>query len=176
MGKATEPEPSRRLGDFEITREIGRGGMGVVYEARQLSLSRKVALKVLSGSLGLSSKAIVRFRREAEAAAKLHHTNIVPIYATGEEDGTHFYAMELIEGPSLNVVIRELRRGVTAARDHEEPEPEAQARNTDAQARAVIQPRCRRAFWRPSAPRRKVARPVGRVACPGASAGMKRPG
>jgi serine/threonine protein kinase len=99
----------QRLGDFEIVREIGRGGMGVVYEARQVSLNRKVALKVLSGWLGLTPKAVQRFRREAEAAAKLHHTNIVPVYATGEQDGTHFYAMELIEGPSLDHVIRQMR-------------------------------------------------------------------
>jgi tetratricopeptide (TPR) repeat protein len=101
----------QRLGDFEIVREIGRGGMGVVYEARQVSLNRRVALKVLSGGLGLTSKAVQRFRREAEAAAKLHHTNIVPVYATGEADGTHFYAMELIDGPSLDHVIRQLRDG-----------------------------------------------------------------
>jgi tetratricopeptide (TPR) repeat protein len=69
-----------------------------------------VALKVLSAGLGLTSKAVPRFRREAEAAAKLHHTNIVPVYATGEERGTHFYAMELIDGPSLDHVIRELRQ------------------------------------------------------------------
>ena len=68
------------LGDFELVREIGRGGMGIVYEARQRSLNRRVALKVLSSGLGLTAKAVVRFRREAEAAAKLHHTNIVPIY------------------------------------------------------------------------------------------------
>jgi formylglycine-generating enzyme required for sulfatase activity/dienelactone hydrolase len=104
-----QPESVRRLGDFEIVRELGRGGMGVVYEARQLSLNRQVALKVLSGGLGLTSKAVQRFRREAEAAAKLHHTNIVPVYATGEQDGTHFYAMELIEGPSLDKVLRQIR-------------------------------------------------------------------
>ena len=97
------------LGDFEIVRELGRGGMGVVYEARQMSLNRRIALKVLSGGLGLTAKAVQRFRREAEAAAKLHHTNIVPVYATGEEDGTHFYAMELIDGPSLDHVIRQMR-------------------------------------------------------------------
>jgi len=102
-------QPSRRLGDFEIVRELGRGGMGIVYEARQVSLNRKVALKVLSGSLGLTTKAILRFQREAEAAAKLHHTNIVPIYATGEQDGAHYYAMELIEGPGLDQVIAQMR-------------------------------------------------------------------
>ena len=99
-----------RLGDFEIVRELGRGGMGVVYEARQVSLNRRVALKVLSGGLGLTGKAVERFRREAEAAAKLHHTNIVPVYATGEQDGTHYYAMELIDGPSLDQVIQQMRQ------------------------------------------------------------------
>src|SRR5256714_4677975 len=117
MSPMNQPESMRRLGDFEIVRELGRGGMGVVYEARQVSLNRKVALKVLSGGLGLTPKAVQRFRREAEAAAKLHHTNIVPVYATGEEDGTHFYAMELIDGPSLDHVIRQLRHdpGTVAA-------------------------------------------------------------
>src|SRR6266849_5048897 len=100
---------NQTLGDFEIIRELGRGGMGVVYEAQQVSLNRKVALKVLSGGLGLTPKAVQRFHREAEAAAKLHHTNIVPVYATGEQDGSHCYAMELIDGPSLDHVIRQLR-------------------------------------------------------------------
>src|SRR5262245_34592834 len=99
----------QRLGDFEVVRKLGRGGMGVVYEARQVSLNRKVALKVLGGGLGLTGKAVQRLRREAKAAAQLHHTNIVPVYATGEQDGTHFYAMELIEGPSLNHLIHQLR-------------------------------------------------------------------
>src|ERR1700758_2225473 len=104
------PVTPQRLGDFELLRELGRGGMGIVYEARQVSLNRKVALKVLSSGLGLTSKAVQRFHREAESAAGLHHTNIVPIYATGEEDGTHFYAMELIDGPSLDEIIRQLRQ------------------------------------------------------------------
>jgi hypothetical protein len=120
-------ESHRRLGDFEITREIGRGGMGVVYEARQVSLNRKVALKVLSGGLGLTPKAVQRFRREAEAAAKLHHTNIVPVYATGEEEGTHFYAMELIDGPSLDHVIRLLK----ASGGRQPPGPESLAERKD---------------------------------------------
>lgn len=104
-----DTKPLRRLGDFQIVRELGRGGMGIVYEARQVSLNRKVALKVLSASLGLTTKAVLRFQREAEAAAKLHHTNIVPIYATGEQDGSHYYAMELIEGPGLDEVISQMR-------------------------------------------------------------------
>lgn len=99
----------KRLADFQILRELGRGGMGIVYEARQMSLNRKVALKVLSSSLGLTARSVLRFRREAEAAAKLHHTNIVPIYATGEEHGVHYYAMELVDGPSLDQVIRHAR-------------------------------------------------------------------
>lgn len=90
-----QPPVPRQIGDFEILRELGRGGMGVVYEAKQKSLKRQVALKILSSGLGLSSKAILRFRREAEAAGKLHHTNIVPIYTTGEDRGIHYYAMEL---------------------------------------------------------------------------------
>src|SRR5690349_2658027 len=100
----------RILGDFEIHRPIGRGGMGIVYEARQVSLNRTVALKVLGGGLGLTPRAVERFRREAEAAARLHHTNIVPVYATGEQDGVHFYAMELIDGPSLDRVLDGLRQ------------------------------------------------------------------
>jgi serine/threonine protein kinase len=101
----------KRLGDFEVVRELGRGGMGVVYEAIQTSLGRRVALKVLGPGLGLTVRAVDRFRREAAAAARLHHTNIVPIYATGEDDRTHFYAMELIAGPSLDAVIRQMRPG-----------------------------------------------------------------
>jgi serine/threonine protein kinase len=113
----------RRLGDFEILREIGRGGMGVVYEAVQVSLGRKVALKVLSTSLGLTPQAVQRFQREAESAAKLHHTNIIPIYATGSQDGTHFYAMELIEGPSLDHVIRDMRGAEKGEPPAETPVP-----------------------------------------------------
>jgi len=103
-----QDEP-KQLGDFDIIRELGRGGMGVVYEARQRSLNRRVALKVLSTGLGLTTKAIMRFKREAEAAAKLHHTNIVPIYFTGDEGRVPYYAMELVDGPSLDHVIRQLR-------------------------------------------------------------------
>jgi serine/threonine protein kinase/Flp pilus assembly protein TadD len=97
-----------RLGDFELLRELGRGGMGIVYEARQLSLKRRVALKVLPPALGMTAQAQQRFEREAQAAAKLHHTHIVPVHAIGEHDGHHFYAMELIDGQSLDHVLRDM--------------------------------------------------------------------
>jgi len=100
--------PTKRLGDFELLQEIGRGGMGVVFEARQISLDRRVALKVLPPGIGLTRQATERFEREARAAAKLHHTNIVPVYAIGEDSGCHFYAMELIEGQSLSEVLYDL--------------------------------------------------------------------
>jgi serine/threonine protein kinase len=100
---------------YEILRVLGRGGMGIVYDARQVSLNRRVALKVLFGGIGLTPNGVQRFRREAETAAKLHHTNIVPVYAIGEEDGIHFYAMELIDGPSLDHVIRQMRARASSA-------------------------------------------------------------
>jgi tetratricopeptide (TPR) repeat protein len=99
----------RQLGEFELLRELGRGGMGVVYEAVQTSLGRRVALKVLAEGLGLTPAAVERFRREAATAARLHHTNIVPVYATGISGDTLFYAMELIDGPSLDRVLLGLR-------------------------------------------------------------------
>ncbi|HEY3966700.1 MAG TPA: serine/threonine-protein kinase [Planctomycetaceae bacterium] len=92
----------RRLGDFDVVREIGRGGMGIVYEAQQVSLKRIVALKVLNRGFRVDPRAVQRFRREAEAAAMLRHSGIIPIFATGAEAGLHYYAMELIPGPSLD--------------------------------------------------------------------------
>ncbi|MFO0898424.1 MAG: serine/threonine-protein kinase, partial [Pirellulales bacterium] len=97
------------LGDFRIVREIGRGGMGVVYEAWQLSLGRRVALKVLPFAGAFDPRQLQRFRHEAQAAAQLHHSHIVPVYAVGCERGVHFYAMQLIEGQSLAELIRQLR-------------------------------------------------------------------
>ncbi|MFO0817256.1 MAG: protein kinase [Pirellulales bacterium] len=96
-----------RLGDFRIVREIGRGGMGVVYEAEQISLRRRVALKVLKIGGVADEAALERFQREAETVAHLHHTNIVPIFAVGSEAGVHYYAMQLIEGQSLDQWNRE---------------------------------------------------------------------
>jgi hypothetical protein len=100
---------AKRLGDYEIIREIGRGGMGVVYEARQLSLNRQVALKVLPFAAMLDERQIARFRTEAQAAAQLHHPNIVPVHAVGQERGVHYFAMQFIAGQSLESAIRELR-------------------------------------------------------------------
>ncbi len=101
------PMPER-LGDYRILREIGRGGMGIVYEAMQESLGRRVALKVLSRDRLLGPTALIRFRREARAAALLHHTNIVPVFGVGEHEGVPYYAMQYIEGRSLDVVLRQL--------------------------------------------------------------------
>jgi eukaryotic-like serine/threonine-protein kinase len=111
---AANPAPAvptvAQLGDYRLIREVGRGGMGVVYEAEQLSLGRHVALKVLPGHGLLNPTYLERFRREAKAAARLHHTNIVPVFGTGEADGTHFYAMQFIRGEGLDRVLADVRR------------------------------------------------------------------
>jgi serine/threonine protein kinase/tetratricopeptide (TPR) repeat protein len=99
------------LGDFRLLREVGRGGMGVVYEAEQISLNRRVALKVLPFASTLDSRQLQRFKNEAQAAACLHHTNIVPVFATGVERGVHYYAMQFIEGHTLAEVIAGLKEG-----------------------------------------------------------------
>jgi serine/threonine protein kinase len=109
------PGPLGQLGDFRLVREIGRGGMGTVYEAVQLSLNRRVALKVLPFAASLDARQLQRFKKEAQAAAHLHHTNIVPVYAVGCERGVHFYAMQLIEGQNLAALIAELRGRVEPA-------------------------------------------------------------
>jgi WD40 repeat protein/serine/threonine protein kinase len=97
------------LGDFRIIREVGRGGMGVVYEAEQMSLGRRVALKVLPYAATLDPRQLQRFRHEAQAAAMLHHPHIVPVHGVGCERGVHYYAMQLIDGRSLAAVVAELR-------------------------------------------------------------------
>jgi serine/threonine protein kinase/Flp pilus assembly protein TadD len=107
-----------RLGDFQLVSELGRGGMGIVYRARQLSLNREVAVKVLPSYAQRGRLAIQRFRTEAQAAARLHHTNIVPIYAHGEDGGRFYYAMELIEGASLDAAIRTRSRVLCPSNTH----------------------------------------------------------
>lgn len=98
-----------RIGDFRLLREVGRGGMGVVYEAEQVSLRRRVALKVLPFAAAVDPRHLQRFRNEAQAAAQLHHNNIVPVYAVGAEAGVHYYAMQYIDGQSLAQLLNELR-------------------------------------------------------------------
>jgi len=95
----------QRLGDFRILREIGRGGMGVVYEAEQESLGRHVALKVLPATCVSSPTRLRRFQREAQAAARLHHTNIVPVFGVGHQDDVHYYVMQFIPGQGLDRVL-----------------------------------------------------------------------
>ncbi len=99
----------RQIGDYRIVGEIGRGGMGVVYEAEQVSLGRRVALKVLPRHVAADRMTLERFRREARAAARLHHTNIVPVFEVGQDGDVRFYAMQFIQGQSLDAVITELR-------------------------------------------------------------------
>lgn len=102
------PLTLKRLGDLQLVREIGRGGMGIVYEAVQESLDRNVAVKVLPAQMLLEETRLTRFKREARIAAKLHHTNIVPILGVGEDNGHHFYLMQLIDGVGLDLVISSL--------------------------------------------------------------------
>jgi hypothetical protein len=98
------------LGDFRIIREVGRGGMGVVFEAEQVSLGRRVALKVLPFAAALDPRQLQRFKTEAQAAAQLQHGHIVPVHFVGSERGVHYYAMQFIDGRTLAAVIDELRR------------------------------------------------------------------
>lgn len=99
-----------QIGDYRVYGEIARGGMGIVYEAEQQSLGRRVALKVLPTPLARSAVARERFQREARAAARLHHTNIVPIFEVGSDEGFDYYAMQYIRGHGLDRVTDELRR------------------------------------------------------------------
>jgi eukaryotic-like serine/threonine-protein kinase len=106
VGPADE---EKRLGDFRLLREVGRGGMGVVYEAQQISLGRRVALKVLPFAAVLDSRQIARFKHEAQAAAQLDHPNIVSVFAVGVDRGVHYYAMQFIDGQPLDRALAELR-------------------------------------------------------------------
>jgi eukaryotic-like serine/threonine-protein kinase len=111
--------PWDQIGDYRIIRELGKGGMGVVYEAEQVSLGRRVALKLLPNKMLLDHKAKRRFEREARAAAKLHHTNVVQVFGLGEQDGVPYFVMQLIHGLGLDDVLDEPRatypgRGISA--------------------------------------------------------------
>ena len=140
-GPAAEEAPNAgvpvgggQLGDFRLFAEVGRGGMGVVYEAEQLSLRRRVALKVLSFAAALDPRRLQRFKNEALAAAQLRHENIVPVYAVGCERGVHFYAMQFIEGRSLASLIAELRQGQGDKTGGTNPLPAAVAETRAAEA------------------------------------------
>jgi serine/threonine protein kinase/WD40 repeat protein len=117
-GQPTPPPSGLRagelLGDFRILREVGCGGMAVVYAAEQVSLRRVVALKVVSFAADADARSLQRFQNEARAAGCLHHPNIVPVYAVGCEGGVQFYAMQLIEGQTIAALIRGLHRPTKA--------------------------------------------------------------
>ena len=137
------PSAGRPFADFQIIREIGRGGMGVVYEARQVAIGRRVALKVLPPAAAMDPKALQRFQLEAQVAGLLQHPHIVPVHAVGTVDGVPYFAMQFIEGGSLAGLIAELRglveRGADAGGD---PAPRRQperpgARTVDGPVRTV---------------------------------------
>lgn len=132
---AAHPHP--RIPGYEIVREVGRGAMGLVYEAQQASLGRRVALKVLSPAVTVSPKAVKRFRREAKAAARLHHTNIVPIYGMGREGSHWFYAMELVNGPPLSQVVTWMRAMSKSREESDAAVSDAQARDSGDASAAV---------------------------------------
>jgi serine/threonine protein kinase/tetratricopeptide (TPR) repeat protein len=113
-GDDSSLRPGRTFGDFRIVREVGRGGMGTVYEADQISLPRRVALKVLHGHLAVSPRSIARFRSEAAAASRLRHPGIVPIHEVGEWHGRHWFSMEFFAGRSLHELVHHERFGVRA--------------------------------------------------------------
>jgi WD40 repeat protein len=122
-GAATPPDELGRLGDFRLVREVSRGGMGVVYEAVQVSLGRRVALKVLPNAAALDPRHLQRFQVEAQAAASLNHPHIVPVFTTGSAEGIPFYAMQFIDGRDLAWVIRDLRRDKLAETEADGREP-----------------------------------------------------
>ncbi len=101
----TEDAPLGTLGDYTLRRQIGRGGMGVVYEAWESSMDRRVALKVLPAGIAADDKAVTRFVREARLAGKLSHPNVVGVYGMGVREQTPFYAMEFVEGEPLAQVL-----------------------------------------------------------------------
>src|SRR5262249_22106162 len=113
LERLPEDRPARlpeRLGEYRIVREIGRGGMGVVYEAVHATLGRHVALKVLSRNDLADPVYLERFHRESRVAARLHHTNIVPVFEVGQHEGIHYYAMQFIPGHGLDVIVEQVKR------------------------------------------------------------------
>ncbi len=122
-GSATPPNELGHLGEFRLVREVSRGGMGVVYEAVQVALGRRVALKVLPNAAALDPRHLHRFQVEAQAAASLNHPHIVPVFATGSAGGIPYYAMQFIDGRDLARVIRESRPDGLLATEADRREP-----------------------------------------------------
>jgi serine/threonine protein kinase len=162
---ASEPEPTLvhagqeggelPLGDYRLVREIGRGGMGVVYEAEQLSLGRRVALKVLPFAAALDPSHLQRFKNEAQAAALLQHQNIVPVYGVGCERGVHFYAMQYIEGQSLAQLIADRRLQIADLQHKRGEGREARGEKDDASLASRLSPSlCGASPLRSAIPRR----------------------
>jgi len=108
-GTVTTTSQGPILGEYQLLHEIGRGGMGVVYDARQVTLKRRVALKVLKANVATDRSSFDRFHREAEALAKLDHPNIVKVYGSGQTGGNHYFAMEFVEGRTLDKLVTEAR-------------------------------------------------------------------
>jgi eukaryotic-like serine/threonine-protein kinase len=129
-----------QLGDYHILREVGRGGMGVVYEAQQLSLGRRVALKVLPFAAAVDPKQRQRFQIEAQTAAQLHHPHIVPVFGVGCDEGVHYYAMQFVDGQSLAAVIRALRSSDGATPAWAEPSVSAEPAENQAAKQAPADP------------------------------------
>ncbi len=125
---ASRAQLPQKLGDYLLLRPIGSGGMGVVYEAMQESLGRHVALKTLPFHRLADATRLERFRREARAAARLHHTHIVPVYGIGEHEGLHYYTMQFIRGHGLDTVLNEVKR---LRREPSGPVPEEAAADQD---------------------------------------------
>jgi serine/threonine protein kinase len=159
LPRADVPEPAQ-IGDFTLVRELGRGGMGIVYEAEQISLKRRVALKVLPLAAALDERQLQRFKHEAEAAAHLQHPNIVPVHSVGYERGIHFYAMQFIDGQSLAGCISTLRQqeGKEAGACTRTAAAEATAVDATAERETLTQQSLSSLFHSPSSYFRAVAR------------------
>ena len=143
------PYAPKQVGDYRIVGEIGRGGMGVVFEAHQTKLGRRVALKVLPEHDAKDTKRLLRFQREARAAARLHHTNIVPVYEVGVDGGVSFYSMQFIEGESLSSVWSQMHRtsesqamATTRSQTAEEAGDDLAASETRAYPERAARPDC----------------------------------
>lgn len=130
----------QRLGEYRIVRELGRGGMGIVYEAVQERLGRRVALKALPTPAWFDGNRIARFEREAQAAGQLQHAHIVPVYDFGEAEGVHFYTMQYIEGSGLDEVVRSMRGGVAAEQAGQEHDAAAGVDEHDAANQSAASP------------------------------------